>query len=124
MKQKTKIILYLLLIVTGWAVGQYPYVPSFKIWFISHVQPNITVVDKCVSVTLLCFSLALFFVFWKHFWGMLIMLFFTWGFFNNAVDEFTNRASIFTSNEKLSLLFALLTTSILIWKRHRKLATK
>lgn len=120
MRQSTKVILYILLIVTGWAVGQYPYIPSFQIGFLNHVQPDITVLDKCVSITLLSFSIALFFVFWHRLWLMLIMLFITWGFFNNTVDELSNKASIFSTSEKVSLLFALLTTSILIWKHRQK----
>jgi len=43
----------------------------------------------------------------------------TWGMFNNAVDELTNQATMFGTSEKLSFLFALLTTIVLIWHRHR-----
>jgi len=120
MSIRTKIILYATILIIGYAVGEYPRIPSFQLGFITHTQPDITVVDKCVSITLLAFSLVLFFVFWNRFWLMLIMLLFTWGFMGNALDEFTNQASIFSLNEKISLLLALLTTSILIWKHRQK----
>jgi len=124
MSQTQKTIAYLLLILTGWSVGQYPYIPSFQLGFFSHIQPDIDVLDKCISITLLAFSLGLFFALWHNFWLMLIMSFISWGMFNNAVDEWTNQNEIFGITEKISLLFALLTTSILIWKRHKKLTTK
>jgi hypothetical protein len=124
MSSTTKIILYVILICVGWGVGEYPHIPSFSTSFYNHIQPDITVVDKCVSITLLSFSLVLFFVFWNRFWVMLIMMFFTWGFFGNALDEFTNQAGIISFNEKISLFLALLTTSILIWKHRQKSATK
>lgn len=120
MKTKTKVLIYLIILITGWLVGQYPRIPSFNVWFIEHIQPNIEVFDKCTSITLLAFSLVLFFAFWHHFYVMLILMFFTWGFFGNALDEFTYNAGVFTLNEKISLLFALLTTTVLIWRHHRK----
>ena len=72
---KTKIIIYLLILTIGWLIGEYPHIPSFHFSFISHEQPDITVVDKCVSITLLAFALVLFFVFFHNFWVMVIMLF-------------------------------------------------
>lgn len=119
-----KTIAYILLIVIGWGVGEYPFVPSFQLGFISHVQPDIVMFDKCISITLLAFSLGLFFALWHNFKLMIIMSFISWGMFNNAVDEWTNKPELFSMTEKISLLLALLTTSILIWKRHKKLATK
>lgn len=120
MTQTQKTIGYLLLIVIGWAVGEYPYIPTFQLGFISHIQPDIEVLDKCISITLLAFSLGLFFALWHNLWLMIVMLFITWGMFNNAVDEWTNQAELFGTTEKISLLFALLTTSILIWKHRQK----
>jgi len=124
MNQTQKTIAYLLLIVIGWGIGEYPYIPSFQLGFINHTQADITLFDKCISITLLAFALGLFLALWHNFWLMVIMSFITWGMFNNAVDEWTNRAEILGTAEKISLLFALLTTSILIWKRHKKLTTK
>ncbi len=120
MKQSTKVVLYLILILTGYLVGQFPYIPSFELGFIKYEQASIETLDKCVSITLLTFSIALFFVFWERLWLMLIMLFITWGFINNTVDEFANKATTFSTSEKISLLFALLTTSYLIWKHRQK----
>ena len=124
MSTAQKTIAYILLIVIGWGVGEYPFVPSFQLGFVSHVQPDIAVFDKCISITLLAFSLGLFFALWHNFKLMIIMSFISWGMFNNAVDEWTNKPELFSMTEKISLLLALLTTSILIWKRHKKLATK
>lgn len=124
MSTAQKTIAYILLIVIGWGVGEYPFVPSFQLGFVSHVQPDIVVFDKCISITLLAFSLGLFFALWHNFKLMIIMSFISWGMFNNAVDEWTNKPELFSMTEKISLLLALLTTSILIWKRHKKLATK
>ena len=124
MSTAQKTIAYILLIVIGWGVGEYPFVPSFQLGFISHVQPDIAMFDKCISITLLAFSLGLFFALWHNFKLMIIMSFISWGMFNNAVDEWTNKPELFSMTEKISLLLALLTTSILIWKRHKKLATK
>ena len=120
MTQTQKTIGYLLLIVVGWAVGEYPYIPTFQLGFISHVQPDYTILDKCVSITLLAFSLGLFFALWHNLWLMIVMLFITWGMFNNFVDEMNDTATYLTTNEQISLLFALLTTSILIWRHRRK----
>lgn len=119
-----KTIAYILLIVIGWGVGEYPAIPSFQLGFVSHVQPDIVMFDKCISITLLAFSLGLFFALWHNFKLMIIMSFISWGMFNNAVDEWTNKPELFSMTEKISLLLALLTTSILIWKRHKKLITK
>lgn len=124
MNQTQKTIAYLLLIVIGWGIGEYPFIPSFQLGFFSHIQPDISIFDKCISITLLAFSLGLFFALWHNFWLMVTMAFITWGVFNNAMDELTNKAEILGSMEKISLLFALLTTSILIWKHHKKLTTK
>ena len=120
MTQTQKTIGYLLLIVIGLAVGEYPYIPTFQLGFISHIQPSIEVLDKCISITLLAFSLGLFFALWHNFKLMVTMIFITWGMFSNAIDEWTNQAELFGTTEKISLLFALLTTSILIWKHRQK----
>ena len=124
MSQTQKTIAYLFLILFGYLVGQYPFVPSFKIFNFIHTQPGIEVFDKCISITLLAFSMGLLFALWHNFWLRVVMSFINGGMFNNVVDEFTDKQSIFSTNERISLLLALLTTSILIWKRHRKLATK
>lgn len=124
MTQRNKTIAYFGIILIGWIIGEYPYVPSFQLGFISHAQPSIQVLDKCVSITLLAFSIGLFFALWHNFWIRVTMIFITWGMFSNVVDEWKNQAEIFDTIEQISLLFALTTTSYLIWKRHRKLATK
>lgn len=124
LNQTQKTFAYILLILVGYGVGQYPFIPSFTFMNYCHVQPSIDVFDKCISITLLAFSLGLLFALWHNFWVMLIMLFITWGMMNNVVDEFTGQAGLLGLSEKLSLLFALLTTSILIWKRTRKYHTK
>lgn len=124
MSTTQKTIAYILLIIIAWGVGEYPHIPSFKLGFISHAQPSIQVLDKCVSITLLAFSIGLFFALWHNFWIRVTMIFITWGMFSNVVDEWKNQAEIFDTIEQISLLFALTTTSYLIWKRHRKLATK
>lgn len=111
---------YLFLIWGGWFMGEYPHIPSFTLGFIRHTQPPIEQYDKCIAFALLAFSLTIFFALWKNFWIMVSMMFITWGMFNNFVDEVTNQASVFTTAEQVSLLFALLTTSILIWKAQKK----
>jgi len=111
---------YIVLILIGYFVGQYPYVPSFRLYGLIHIQPDYTILDKCMSITLLTFSLALFFVFIHNFWLRIITGFMTIGFINNMIDELLNHSSIFGTQEKISLFFALLTTSILIWIRTTK----
>lgn len=111
---------YLLLIWVGWVVGEYPRIPSFTLGVLHHLQPSIENYDKCIATTLLAFSMALLFALWDNIWLMISMIFITWGMFNNFIDEINNTATILTTNEQLSLLFALLTTSILIWKHRRK----
>ena len=111
---------YLLLIWIGWLAGEYPHIPSFTLGFIRHLQPSIEVYDKCIATTLLAFSLALLFALWHNIWLMISMVFIVCGMFNNFVDEIGGTASYLNTNEQILLLFALLTTSILIWKRHRK----
>lgn len=120
----SKTILYILLIVIGWAVGQYPYIPSFELYGYQHIQPDYHVLDACISVTLLAFSLALFFVFINNFWLRIIIGFMVCGFINNAYDEFAKTTSVFGTSEKISLLLALLTTSLLIWIRRRHIHSK
>lgn len=119
-----KTIGYILLIITGYIIGQYPFINSFDFWVIHHIQPSIEVYDKCISVTLFIFSLALLFSLWHNFWLMVIMIFISWGMLGNLIDEMNNRATILTISEKISLLLALTTTAILIWTRHRKSITK
>lgn len=117
--QRTKTILYLLLILTGWGVGQYCQIPSFNWLWINHIQPDIAVFDKAISVTLFTFSLTIYFALWHNKWLNIVMVFITAGFLNNMIDELNNKASILTTTEQVSLLFALTTTSYLIWKRHK-----
>lgn len=114
---------YILLIIFAYGITQYCYIPSFSVPFmghrIIHIQPEWTYFMKCVSITLLTLSLCLLMALWHYLWIRLIMGLVTWGMFNNAVDELTNQATLFGTSEKLSFLFALLTTIVLIWRKHQ-----
>lgn len=114
---------YILLIIFAYGITQYCYIPSFSVPFmgyrIIHIQPKWTYFMKCVSITLLTLSLCLLMSLWHHLWIQIIMGLVTWGMFNNAVDELTNQATLFGTSEKLSFLFALLTTIVLIWRKHQ-----
>lgn len=111
---------YLFLIWIGYLVGQYPFIPSFDILGYSHAQPGIDLYDKCIAFTLLSVYTTLLIALHRYFWVMVSLVFMSWGMFNNFIDEMTNQSGIFTRMEQISLLFALLTTSILIWKHRRK----
>lgn len=124
MQQKYKTIGYIILIISGYMIGQYPFIPSFNIWMINHIQHNIEVYDKCMSITLFIFSFVLLLSVWHNYWVKIVMIFINWGMLGNMIDELTDRATLLTFNEKLSLLFALITTSLLIWKRHKRLTTR
>lgn len=114
-------IIYASIITIGYLVGQYPRIPSFKMWIFEHVQPKqLEIYDKATAFTLLTFSIVMYFALWNNIWLKIIMVFIVFSMTNNFFDEMTNQTSIFSVTEKLSLLLALLTTSILIWKRHRK----
>jgi hypothetical protein len=114
-------ILYGIVIITGYLVGQYPRIPSFKMWIFEHVQTkHIEIIDKATAFTLLSFSIVMYFALWHNFWLKVIMVFIVCSMLNNFVDEMTNHISVFSQNEQISLLLALLTTSILIWKHRRK----
>lgn len=120
MTQRNKTIAYFGIILIGWIIGEYPYVPSFQLGFIVHQQPDYTVFDKCISVTLFSLSFSLLLALWHNKWLMILLSFITWGMFNNLVDEFTHNSHLFGTSEKISLLLALTTTTILIWKKHRQ----
>ena len=111
---------YLLLIWIGYIAGEYPRIPSFTLGFYHHLQPSQDIIDKGTAVTLLALSMTILFALWNNIWIMISMIFITWGMFNNFIDEMNDTATIFTTNEQISLLFALLTTSILIWRHRRK----
>ena len=115
---------YLLLIWVGWLVGEYPHIPSFTIGFIRHYQPPIDVCDKGVATTLLAFSITILFALWNNIWIRITMIFMTWGFINNFIDEMSGNASYLSLNEQIALIFALTTTSFLIWIHRRKSVTK
>ena len=119
-KDYLKLIGYLLLIWSGYIVGQYPYIPSVKILGLVHIQPTIEVYDKCIAFALLTVYTALWFALHHYFWVMISLTFMAWGMFNNFVDEMTNKSGVYSTMEQLSLLMALLTTSILVWKHRKK----
>lgn len=113
-------ILYLLLIWVGYLAGEYPAVPSFKILGFYHEQPSIENYDKGIALMLLLWSIVFLIKFWGNFWIRVSMVFITWGMVGNVFDELLGRAEMFSSGEQIALIMALLTTSILIYKRWRK----
>lgn len=111
---------YLILIWVGYIVGEYPHIPSFTLGFIKHTQPSMEVYDKMLSITLFLVYATMMMLLWNNKWARISLIFITWGMFYNMVDELTNESEIFTLTEKISLLFAILTTSFLIWKHRQK----
>lgn len=118
MSKKTyiKTSLYLLLIWAGYAIGEYPAIPTFKFLGIEHQQPGIAAYDRGIAGLLLVWSITLLLVFWGRFWARVSMVFICWGMFGNAIDEFSGRSGLFTTSEQIALLMALLITSIMIYR--------
>ena len=96
--------IYLLLIWVGYLFGEYPAIPSFKIMGFHHQQPNIDIYDKGIAFMLLTWSIV----------------FITWGMIGNLFDELLDRTAMFSSGEQIALVMALLTTSILMYKKWKK----
>lgn len=123
MTERGKVITagYVCLILLGYLIGQYPYIPSFEFWFIKHTQPQkIEIFDRCIAATLLIFSVVMHLALFNNKWIRILMIFIVWSFINNFVDEFTGHTSTFSRTEQIGLLLALITTTYLIWKHRRK----
>lgn len=114
----TKTAGYLLIIWVGYLSSEWTYIPSFHFMGISHLQPNEHTYSKCLAFTSLLVWSTLLLALWKNFWCMISLLFICWGMLNNFIDEMTNKQGVMTIGEQISLLLALLTTSILIWRHH------
>ena len=112
--------IYLLLIWVGYLFGEYPAIPSFKIMGFHHQQPNIDIYDKGIAFMLLTWSIVFLIKFWDNFWIRLSMVFITWGMIGNLFDELLDRTAMFSSGEQIALVMALLTTSILMYKKWKK----
>lgn len=111
---------YLMLIWIGWAIGEYPHIPSFTLGLFRHEQPSIGVYDKCIAATLLIVFATLMIALWDNIWCRISLIFISWGMFNNFIDEMNDKASFLSKNEQISLLLAFLTTTILLWKHRKK----
>ena len=114
---------YLALIWIGWFIGEYPMIPSFRFMSYTHIQPNIEVYDKCLSVFMLAICVALLAALWHRLWIRVSMLFITWGMVGNMIDEFNGQSQLLSTAEMVSFTMALITTTILIYKEWQKKRT-
>ena len=122
-KDTLKLWGYLSLIWIGWGIGEYPFIPSFKVWFLSHSQPSIEIYDKCISATLVLVFVALLLALWNIIWCRISLVFIVWGMCNNFIDEMNDKTAIFSPTEQFTLLLSILPISYLIWRHRRKSIT-
>lgn len=113
--------LYYSLLLSGYLLLQYCYIPSFKILGIVHEQPTWQAANKALAFAILTGYSSLLIALWGNTKVRYLCIFLVWGAWNNFWDEITNHNYYSNSMEVFSFIFALSTLIYSIWSKRQSI---